>query len=164
MPCPIHITCSPNWPSTASRPASILAISPAPVAPADAVAITSPRVWFGHVGLEFACSTGRRWRASFTSISRYRGWTTRLCAMLGGRRQMPVSCMTGSEPTTTCTACFRCQAQFACHVLARSTAAVGHLARVGGGLMPSSGHGTPASSGPCGRGQAPGGCLRRSPG
>src|SRR3712207_8209923 len=33
MPCPMHMTCNPNCPSVASRPASIFAIRPAPVAP-----------------------------------------------------------------------------------------------------------------------------------
>ena len=33
MPWPMHMTWRPNWPSVASRPASILAMRPAPVAP-----------------------------------------------------------------------------------------------------------------------------------
>ncbi|QYJ17249.1 hypothetical protein Rxycam_03091 [Rubrobacter xylanophilus DSM 9941] len=33
IPCPMHITCSPSWPSVASSPWSSFAMSPPPVAP-----------------------------------------------------------------------------------------------------------------------------------
>ena len=51
MPCPMHIVWSPSVPPVASRPASIFAISPAPVAPSGwPCAIAPPH------GLSFAAS------------------------------------------------------------------------------------------------------------
>src|SRR5919107_4563483 len=105
MPWPMHMTCRPNCPSVASRPASIFAMRPAPVAPKGWPWAMAPPQGFTRSMSGASSSAQERTteaKASFISIQSRSSMPSP--AFSSARRvagMTPVSCMTGSSPMAT---------------------------------------------------------------